>query len=87
MTTIDDSKRMIRDVLEGERRQARNVNVGPLNPGPLNPGPLNPGPLNPGPLKPVWEDGLIRPVCRSIAALPWGLEDLDRGRFPKPCQI
>ena len=77
MTTIDDSKRMIRDVLEGERRQARNVNVGPLNP----------GPLNPGPLKPVWEDVLIRPVCRSIAALPWGLEDLDRGRFPKPCQI
>ena len=77
MTTIDDSKRMIRDVLEGERRQGRNVNVGPLNP----------GPLNPGPLKPVWEDGLIRPVCRSIAALPWGLEDLDRGRFPKPCQI
>jgi hypothetical protein len=77
MTTIDDSKRMIRDVLEGERRQARNVNVGPLNP----------GPLNPSPLKPVWEDVLIRPVCRSIAALPWGLEDLDRGRFPKPCQI
>jgi hypothetical protein len=77
MTTIDDSKRVIRDVLEGERRQARNVNVGPLNP----------GPLNPGSLKPVWEDLLIRPVCRSIAALPWGLEDLDRGRFPKPCQI